>query len=216
LTTFGNTWFRRCRHFLGNFPLNDYGEKLISLKKCHIDIKVVGSHFNGSPVTIAGSYRSWNNPGLAPEAVIETDYHLRTFEAELPGGGRRIEFSLNSPSPAYIAARLGDAEGPILDSTRIEPLSFIVIPDLRKHTVVETFDDGSVMVEGLIVLSHVPDDLKVHLRIFVSGHTFDDGTIERTVTAADFDQYGVLPLPDHTFAKCPLRRLPSHNHFARQ
>jgi hypothetical protein len=58
-------------------------------------------------------------------------------------------------------------------------------------SIVETYADGSVMVQSQISLSEVPDNLRINLKIFVAGVTFDDGTIERWVTAADFDEYGV-------------------------
>ena len=72
---------------------------------------------------------------------------------------------------------------------------------------VETFADGTVMVRAYILLAEVPDDLEITIDVFKSGVTFDDGTILRSITAADFDETGryqffMLSLPGVLGGNC--------------
>ena len=73
--------------------------------------------------------------------------------------------------------------------------------------LVETFDDGSRMVEASIILSRVPDDLVMAFSIVKGGITFEDGTLTMTVTAADFDEFGrfryrLIVAPDVNGSAC--------------
>ena len=42
----------------------------------------------------------------------------------------------------------------------------------------------------MLILSPVPQDITVLIHVVVGGITFDDGTTDRTLTAADFDMLG--------------------------
>ena len=56
--------------------------------------------------------------------------------------------------------------------------------------IIETYQDGSRLVEVAIWMSAVPADLRMSLNIFVGGVLFDDGTRTRIVTAGDFNAFG--------------------------
>jgi hypothetical protein len=86
-----------------------------------------------------------------------------------------------------MVARLG-ANGPVLDSAKV---SAIQGDHGTYFKVVETFADGSRMTEVRLQLGYVPSDLVVQLHIFVGGVTFLDGTLNKTLTAADFNELGV-------------------------
>jgi hypothetical protein len=50
--------------------------------------------------------------------------------------------------------------------------------------------DGSQLIEAAFVLSPVLPDVTVGLKIMVSGVTFEDGTVAKTLAPADFDDLG--------------------------
>ena len=152
-----------------------------------IVVKVVSSSFSGNPVCYLNEYRTWDNPQIADEAVIKSDRAMNLFESDI-NPGRRLELKLTQNQPARVIARLGE-DGPIMANAKASVLSAEAVYSYL--SVVETYSDGSVMVQSQISLTEVPDNLRIYLKIFVAGVTFDDGTIERWVTAADFDEYGV-------------------------
>ena len=56
--------------------------------------------------------------------------------------------------------------------------------------LVQTYADGSQLVEMLLVLSPVPADLSVQMDLIAGGVIFTDGTTSKTFGAADFDALG--------------------------
>lgn len=57
--------------------------------------------------------------------------------------------------------------------------------------MLDTFDDGSRLVEFTIAVGgEWPDDFRVLLKSVKAGVIFDDGTLERWVTADDLDELG--------------------------
>jgi chitodextrinase len=153
-----------------------------------LTVNVVSSSFSGSPTCYLSVPRSWDNPNLAEESVFEADSQVLFYVGDLDPDGKEIDLMVNEQKISYIVARLGE-DGPIMDVAKITPITANVSNDY--FVTIEEYDDGSQLVEGTIVLSEVPEDLVIYLRIFISGITFDDGTIERWVTADDFDENGV-------------------------
>ena len=58
------------------------------------------------------------------------------------------------------------------------------------YHVVQTYPDGSQLVELSLLLGAVPPGTSVQLKIFVSGVTFEDGTRTKTLQSGDFDENG--------------------------
>ena len=151
-------------------------------------VKVVSCAFNGTAACFLNVGRSWTNPGIPTEAVLENDYHLSLIESPLSPSGRTLDIAIREKRTAYVSARLSE-NGPVMAATSVTPLESQV--SSRYFTTIEVFEDGSQLVEGKLIFNELPSDLRINLKIFVAGITFDDGTIERWVTAADFDEYGV-------------------------
>ncbi|HCE46849.1 MAG TPA: hypothetical protein DET40_25155 [Lentisphaeria bacterium] len=152
-----------------------------------LNVKVVSSSFNGNPVCFFNEPRLWDNPGLDDLSVVKYDRNVNLFESDL-NPGRRLDIRAVQNAPGYVVARLGQ-DGPIISNASIKIMS--AEATYSSLAVIQTFTDGSVLVQSQISLSSVPPDFKVYLKIFVGGITFDDGTIERWVYASDFDEYGV-------------------------
>ena len=106
----------------------------------------------------------------------------------LPGGGLGFTLRSDMDESLYIIARLAE-NGPILDNARVDGLTY----DTTAYgtlVVVQTYGDGSQLVEVLVTLNMVPPNLQIVYDIFVGGVTFEDGTLTLTVTASDFDELG--------------------------
>ncbi len=152
-----------------------------------LPVKAVYGRFNGNPVCVTGDERTWDCPNISDEAVIEHDEDLQVGAKALFGGGTRFTLMHSEDIPYYMTARVG-TDGPIMDQAEI----LAVYGDNGSYwRIIEVFTDGSRMVEVRLQLGNIPPDIEVHLRIFKGGVTFDDGTINRTLTAADFDENGV-------------------------
>ena len=153
-----------------------------------LTVKVVADHFNGREAEcVTGQARTWDCPNITTDATVVVDSQLSVTTTTLSNGGTRFVLVNPIDGPLYMVARLG-AGGPVLDSAKI---SSIQGDHGTYFRVVETFADGSRMTEVRLQLGYVPADLQVHLSIFVGGVTFLDGTLDKTLTASDFDELGV-------------------------
>lgn len=151
------------------------------------NVSVIGANLSPAPIVFAYSDRDWIINNLDDRVLFETDPVILLTEQTGVTGYR--EFDLFASGSGSLITRLGE-NGPIITALSLEA-------QVSQHTekgkwdIVETFDDGTDMWKGVIDLGgSVPDDLVVTLDIFKAGVTFDDGTIFRTITAADFSSDG--------------------------
>lgn len=165
------------------------GDSLDPEDNGYVIVQVRGVDLGAPPAAVIGHVRSWEIPYAAEEAVLEWDSYLFLNELQVEGSERHYALSTREDRDGRILARLGEG-GPILGSVPVHAVRDDSFAHTTSLSVVEEFSDGSVLVEGMIVLGSVPEDLEIHLEIYRAGVLFDDGTIERTVTADDFDQYG--------------------------
>lgn len=68
------------------------------------------------------------------------------------------------------------------------------------YSVVETYLDGTELIEVYLWLSHFEEGITVDCEAFVAGVMLDDGSTRRTYTADDFDDMGNLTV---RFLKSP-------------
>ena len=87
-------------------------------------------------------------------------------------------------------ARISE-NGAILDGTTVSVIGCRTHREEGYYKVLDVFSDGTKLIEGKIILSDIPADLKITLYISTAGTTFLDGTVVKTLTAADFDENGV-------------------------
>lgn len=149
-------------------------------------VKVVGGSFAGEPICVIRRERTWDCNNLPPEAVIEHDDRLTLSETLLPDGGRRFTLRTDQEEPLTVLARLG-AGGPVLSKTTVQPVNG---DNGAYWKTVQSFPDGSRMVMVNLHMGNVPDDLLIKLTIVVGGVTFEDGSTQKWLTAADFDENG--------------------------
>ncbi len=171
----------------GTFTVNGTFSNESFTTNLAMTVKVVNASFAADPVCIIGDLRTWDCPNIPNAASIEYDSSLAVSANTLPGGGATFSLAA-SETTAYIVARLG-GNGPVLDNAKIAGVVYNTSA-YGTVNVVETFADGSKLIEIVISISDIPSDLSVALHVFVGGVTFDDGTIDRIVTANDFNELG--------------------------
>ena len=152
-------------------------------------VKVVEASFAGVPYSIAGIERSWQNAKIPAEAVLESDNNIMIFRSNTASGAN-ISFYGKESGRYNIVARLGE-NGPVMAASQVCILDSSTHKADGYYKVIDTFDDGTKLIEGKIILSEVPADLNIRLAIYTTGTTFLDGTLVKTLTAADFDENGV-------------------------
>lgn len=124
-------------------------------------------------VSVSNSERAQQNPPLPPLAANEREYRVRITSAE---------------SPQYVLARLGPG-GPVIASAAIQGFRWDIAPNTFLRQVAVN-NDGSQVVATAFVMSPMMPTVTVGTQVIVSGVTFDDGTVTKTLSASDFDATG--------------------------
>lgn len=139
--------------------------------------------------------RSWLCTNLPNETVIEYDSDLTVTATNLVGGGLGFTILAQDDVTRYMVARLpalsgvdGGTNSLIMDNVKVSP---IYGDDGTYWRVVATYPDGSRMVEISAAIGYVPADIELRLSISVGGAMFENGTLQMTLTASDFNEAGV-------------------------
>jgi regulation of enolase protein 1 (concanavalin A-like superfamily) len=165
------------------------GPGIHKIQATHDEVKVVQTELGDSPAAMINVKRVWDCPGFASEAVLQIDPRMAVeAQRDLPEGGKQFEFRVDSIGKRTVVARLG-ANGPILDSVAINCIA-LYSGDQTGFEVVETLPDGTRIIELTLAVNGNLDDLSFLLDVFANGLTFEDGSVSRWVTAADFDSTG--------------------------
>jgi hypothetical protein len=153
-----------------------------------IAIEVTAGSFGGDPYCRVQQIRDWLCPGVPTNAVIEYDADLSLGSSPLAGGGRTFSLQTDTVDDRHVVARLGE-DGPVLDSATVRGIDM----DSSAYgtvDIIETYPDGSRLIEVAIWMSATPANLRMLLDITAAGVLFDDGTRTRLVTAMDFNAFG--------------------------
>ncbi len=167
-----------------------------------ITVKVVEASFGDSISAWVGKRRFWDMENIPPEVVIEADPRLKLTRVskeeraqQIPTppplgiNGHQYSVIADAAEPRVVVARLG-ANGPIIARSVVEGFRLFNWYDTYLRYV-QIHDDGSQTIEEAMILSLMRPDIKVVVRIIVSGVTFDDGTLTKTLMADDFDTLGI-------------------------
>jgi hypothetical protein len=151
-------------------------------------VKVVEHNFSGNPAGWVGMDRNWDVV-LPPEATFEADTRLFIEAiAPLAGGGWRNSLIVDTSEPRYFVTHLG-TNGPVLSSGAAKGFKLWHGADTYTQAIT-TYADGSELVEMMLVIHPVLPDVIIQMDVIVGGVIFIDGTITKTLTAADFDSQG--------------------------
>jgi hypothetical protein len=155
-----------------------------------LTVEVFRIELEPAPITIANALREWSPSALPEAATVQADSTV-LFDEKLPVQNPR-RFALSAPAAGgSLVARLGGQDGPLADALRIRPV-VSYHGERSAWDIVQIFSDGTELWKGVIDLGGpVPPGLNITMRVIVSGALFDDGSLVRTLTAADFDANGV-------------------------
>jgi hypothetical protein len=149
-----------------------------------IQVTVVAARFTEAPAAWAGKGRAWSGPEVTGKTHLDTDRRL-TLEPGAAGGWR---LTTDAPEQRHLLART-DTNGPVLAGTRVD--GFRVYSGSRVYLRrTELYADGSQLIEMGLVVSPVVPDVTVRVQTHAGGVTFDDGTVLKELTVADFDELG--------------------------
>jgi hypothetical protein len=141
------------------------------------------------PAVTTGFTRLWTPDALPVEAELSADASL-LLDEETDNDPRVFRLLTHSAENARIIARLG-ADGPVADTTELHALVNYSYVFGNTMQIVDVFQDGTQLVEFIIAVGgEIPEDFRVLIQPFKAGVTFDDGTLERVITADDLDELG--------------------------
>ena len=155
-----------------------------------IHVEVVKARFASNAITTrANPPLLWDNPQIPDDVLIDVDQGVELLAlAALPAGGTRFSISTVNAVKSYVLARI-DEDGPVLDHATVRGLT-AASNDETSVDILETYPDGSRLIGTPLILNRVTPNTRVEISIGVPGVTFEDGSIFKVLTAADFDQFG--------------------------
>jgi hypothetical protein len=154
-----------------------------------LDVTVIECAQPEPPAVWRDRERTWTWTGIPAAAVIAaTNLDLR--ETGLTATTRTMQLLRTEVlEDVRIVARLGSG-GSVLAS--VPTAGFWLREAVEGYIpIIETFPDGSNLLENEIFTYNLPDTVRVHITVGPAGISFDDGTIVRDITAADFDDRGI-------------------------
>jgi hypothetical protein len=154
-----------------------------------ITVTAVDWDFGSAPSCWSTRKRNWQCTALPDQVHIEHDDEVNLHTAANSNGMWNCELSLSREKSCCTIARL-DEEGPILANTEVRPINIYSTVETYVH-LIETYPDGSQLIETGIVISPIVEDVTIRLELFVGGVTFEDGTVVKTLTAEEFDELGI-------------------------
>jgi hypothetical protein len=134
--------------------------------------------------------RSWDIPRLPEGVILEHDDRFSNFEKSSyeTDEQQRFDITIDDNQNRYILARLGE-NGPVLAQKRVK--GFEIISSNKTYVrQIDEFEDGTTLVEMLIIGSPVISEVELRLHIFVAGVVFEDGSIDKVIKPSDFDASG--------------------------
>lgn len=154
-------------------------------------VEVIEAAFASNPtVGLNNTAITWDNPLIPLSSVlVEVDQGLvLSALSTLPAGGTRFSLSTVNLADSYVVARLGE-DGPIFGHAVVKSTRAATVSDTAMD-LLHSYSDGSKLYGVPIIVNNLTDNTRVEIEIFVAGVTFEDGTLRRTLTKGDFDQYG--------------------------
>ena len=157
-------------------------------------VEVIEAAFASDPVVgLNNTPITWDNPLIFDNVLLEIDQGLLLVKkADLAGGGTRFSLADSNVADSYIVARLGEG-GPVLGHATVHSLRAATVSDTAMD-LLQAYSDGSILYGVPVIVNRLTDDTAVKISITTQGVTFDDGTIVKTLTKADFDEYGRIYL----------------------
>ena len=157
-------------------------------------VEVIEAAFASDPVVgLNNTAVTWDNPLIFDNVLVEVDQGLLLVkQSALPAGGTRFALGTSNLADSYIIARLGEG-GPILGHATVHSVRAATVSDTAMD-LLQVYPDGSQLIGVPVIVNRLTEDTSVRIEITTQGVTFEDGTIVKILTKADFDQYGRIYL----------------------
>jgi len=178
------------------YCFEDEGQYLVSVSATnqsfgaiegYAHIEVVKSRFpKRNPAVMRDREFSMSCPDLDSRTLLEHDVSLRVSSETNAADFVSLTLSTCADRDLGLVSRLC-AGGAVCDAIQVTP---VWADNGTYYHVVQTYPDGSQLVEVSLLLGAVPPGTSVQLKIFVSGVTFEDGTRTKTFSEDDFDENG--------------------------
>ena len=181
----------------GEHRITAVAESPGGLRTGELTVHVRAADF-GPPLPVyAGRPRDWLAPRLPADLPLQADSKLLFLEQEEdPGGVRRFRVGLEQAGDFHVLARLWKT-GPIVARGTVSGFTVASTESTGDTRVVRRFPNGDQLIRTGIAIDRFPPGATLVAEIFVAGVTFDDGTLERVLTPADFDENGLAYLTFH-------------------
>lgn len=139
------------------------------------------------PALFRDRYRRWTWAGIGESLVVDSASSPVFGSSPSAAGSVLLLQRHEVVSPQHLAARIG-TDGPILRSLPTE--GFWVRENVEGYYVSREVEVGVIEGTSKLICSELPADVRLHVEIFKAGVTFEDGTIEKWLTAEDLDAFG--------------------------
>jgi hypothetical protein len=168
-----------------------------------INVRVVDATLD-PVVAVFKTKPHWDCTNLPPEVVVQADPRigfrrlLPEERAKIKGAApisadenaRSFRIGNVTPEPRYVLARLGK-KGPVLASSMIQGVEFLAPPSSPLSRLPD-IDEKTQVYEAEYHLTPIIPNLSIAFHIDTGGVTFEDGKIQRMVSASDFDALGTV------------------------
>jgi hypothetical protein len=148
-------------------------------------VRAVGVAPQTQSAAWVGHLRSWEWPSAASEqAVVEWDPRLSWIAPQ----AYQARVGIDDDEWRQVAARTGES-GAILSAASFAGFRLFSSSDTH-FEVVETYEDGTELIEMGLVLSPVLPGVEIEVKLIVGGVVFENGTVIRRLRAVDFNELG--------------------------
>jgi hypothetical protein len=176
------------------YTFSEAGTFTVSGESASMSVQVIAPAFpDESPACLVGRTRSWSFEGMNSNLVYEVDdtVDLSVSSQSLTTNNTQkttVSLLANATNGDHmLLARLYEG-GPILDSIQLDTFWVQNAVDGYFYTV-ETYEDSELW-EVQSIVKNLPDSVDLQISVLIAGVTFDDYTIERWLTNADYDEIG--------------------------
>lgn len=145
-----------------------------------------GTMPDAAPACIVEKPRQWDCPELPHDCFMETD--LRTHISHVTNTTWSL-LADDTRGDRIVTARICE-DGPILDSTRLNPLW--AVDSYGDACYIISTNDTKTLCRLFLVQGWASDDVDFRIRPYSSSVTFSDLTIEKWINASTFDADGMI------------------------
>ncbi len=153
-----------------------------------VSVTVATASLGPDPAAWVGKWRHWQC-SFSSQVTLDTDPGLTLEPGRVREDGAREHWlAIDEPESRSVVARLGTS-GPVVAQAAVHDFKLYSGYETGVRRL-ETYEDGSELVEMGLILSPMRPELTVRVDLHVGGVVFEDGTITKQLTVTNFDELG--------------------------